>query len=74
MPCQAAKGPGRYGGTGARASIVNWKLHGRLYGLPSLMNTYGVWYNVAMFQAARLSLPRIGWTGSVTTFDLRSVR
>ena len=31
-------------------------------GLPSLMNTYGVWYNADAFTAAGLPLPKAGWT------------
>lgn len=46
----------------APSSIENWKNNGHLYGLPSLMNTYGVWYNADMFQAAGLPLPKAGWT------------
>ncbi|HLZ63468.1 MAG TPA: sugar ABC transporter substrate-binding protein [Ktedonosporobacter sp.] len=46
----------------APASIDNWKNNGHLFGLPSLMNTYGVWYNADLFQAAGLPLPKAGWT------------
>ena len=46
----------------APAAVANWTLNGHLYGLPSLMNTYGVWYNDSAFQAAGLALPKLGWT------------
>jgi ABC-type glycerol-3-phosphate transport system substrate-binding protein len=41
----------------------NWKTaDGQMGGLPSLMNTYGVWYNADAFTAAGLPLPKAGWT------------
>ncbi|MBO0784252.1 MAG: sugar ABC transporter substrate-binding protein [Ktedonobacteraceae bacterium] len=46
----------------APASIENWKNNGKLFGLPTLMNTYGVWYNADMFNKAGLPLPKAGWT------------
>ena len=47
----------------APASIDNWRTpDGKLYGLPSLMNTYGIWYNADLFKAANLPLPKQGWT------------
>lgn len=46
----------------APASIDNWKVGGKLYGLPSLMNTYGIWYNADAFTAAGLALPKPGWS------------
>jgi multiple sugar transport system substrate-binding protein len=44
------------------AAVTNWERNGKLYGLPSLMNTYGVFYNKAAFKAAGLPLPKPGWT------------
>lgn len=46
----------------APASIENWQYNNHIYGLPSLMNTYGVWYNADLFKAANLPLPKVGWT------------
>ncbi len=46
----------------APASIENWTSAGKLYGLPSLLNTYGVWYNADEFTKAGLTLPASGWT------------
>ncbi len=34
----------------------------KLYGLPTLMNTYGFFYNEDMFKAAGVPLPKVGWT------------
>ncbi|RAG81087.1 hypothetical protein DN069_34600 [Streptacidiphilus pinicola] len=60
----------RLSGTGAFASgsfvpsaMQNWKTaDGKIGGVPSLMNTYGVWYDVDAFKAAGLPLPAAGWT------------
>ncbi len=44
-------------------SVQNWKTaDGKMGGLPSLMNTYGVWYNADAFKAAGLAEPKAGWT------------
>lgn len=45
------------------SAMENWKTaDGQMGGLPSLMNTYGVWYNADAFTAAGLALPKDGWT------------
>ncbi|MEV6895252.1 MULTISPECIES: extracellular solute-binding protein [Kribbella] len=45
------------------SAMDNWKTaDGQMGGLPSLMNTYGVWYNADAFTAAGLPLPKAGWT------------
>ena len=45
------------------SAIENWKTSdGQMGGLPSLMNTYGVWYNADAFKAAGLPEPKAGWT------------
>lgn len=46
----------------APTAIENWSVGGQLYGLPSLMNTYGYFYNADALKAAKLPLPAIGWT------------
>jgi multiple sugar transport system substrate-binding protein len=46
----------------APAAVDNWKSNGKLFGLPTLMNTYGIWYNADLFQQAGLTLPKAGWT------------
>lgn len=47
----------------APLSLENWTSpDGKLYGLPTLMNTYGVWYNADLFKKANLPLPKVGWT------------
>ena len=43
--------------------MKNWKTaDGQMGGLPSLMNTYGVWYNIDAFKAAGVPEPKAGWT------------
>ncbi|GAA1545097.1 sugar ABC transporter substrate-binding protein [Kribbella lupini] len=45
------------------SAMENWKTaDGLMGGLPSLMNTYGVWYNADAFKAAGLPEPKAGWT------------
>jgi multiple sugar transport system substrate-binding protein len=46
----------------APGAVDNFKLDGKLYGLPSLMNTYGYFYNADLFTAANVPLPKVGWT------------
>lgn len=43
-------------------AVINWKENGALYGLPSLMNVYGIFYNKTLFAKAHLPLPKAGWT------------
>jgi len=42
--------------------IPNWLVDGKLYGIPGLMNSYGVFYNKKMFKDAGLTEPKTGWT------------
>lgn len=42
-------------------SLDNWKIGDKLYGLPTLMNTYGIWYNADAFQKASLQAPTNSW-------------
>lgn len=45
------------------AALTNWTTaDGKMGGLPSLMNTYGIWYNADAFQKAGLTVPAQGWT------------
>jgi ABC-type glycerol-3-phosphate transport system substrate-binding protein len=45
------------------SAIENWKTaDGQMGGLPSLMNTYGVWYNEDAFTKAGIAVPKAGWT------------
>ena len=48
----------------APGAVSNFTLDGKLYGLPSLMNTYGYFYNADLFTAAKLPQPKVGWTYS----------
>jgi ABC-type glycerol-3-phosphate transport system substrate-binding protein len=44
-------------------ALANWKTKaGQIGGLPSLLNTYGIWYNADAFKAAGLTIPAAGWT------------
>ena len=42
--------------------IENWKVNGKIYGLPGLLNCYGVFYNKRMFREANIPEPKNGWT------------
>ena len=45
------------------ATIDNWKTaDGKMGGLPSLVNTYGIWYDADAFAKAGVPLPKAGWT------------
>lgn len=47
----------------APGAIDVWKTtDGKLYGLPTLLNTKGIWYNASLFTSANLPLPKTGWT------------
>ncbi|GHD56001.1 hypothetical protein GCM10010317_041830 [Streptomyces mirabilis] len=44
-------------------AMKNWKTaDGRIGGVPSLMNTYGIWYDIDAFKAAGIPVPAAGWT------------
>lgn len=52
-------------GTGSfdATAMKNWTTaDGKIGGVPSLMNTYGIWYDVDAFKAAGIPLPAAGWT------------
>ncbi|WP_152393308.1 ABC transporter substrate-binding protein [Paenibacillus guangzhouensis] len=42
--------------------IDNWLVDGKLYGVPGLLNTYGIFYNKKMFKDAGIPEPKNGWT------------
>ncbi|KQX46926.1 ABC transporter substrate-binding protein [Paenibacillus sp. Root444D2] len=42
--------------------VDSWKSNNKLYGLPGLLNTYGVFYNKKLFKDAGLPDPKQGWT------------
>ncbi|MFJ6893673.1 ABC transporter substrate-binding protein [Streptomyces hokutonensis] len=45
------------------STMKNWKTaDGKIGGVPSLLNTYGIWYDVDAFKAAGLTVPAAGWT------------
>jgi ABC-type glycerol-3-phosphate transport system substrate-binding protein len=44
-------------------AMKNWKTaDGKIGGVPSLMNTYGIWYDIDAFKAAGIPVPTAGWT------------
>jgi ABC-type glycerol-3-phosphate transport system substrate-binding protein len=44
-------------------AMKNWKTaDGKIGGVPSLMNTYGIWYDIDAFKAAGIAVPAAGWT------------
>lgn len=52
-------------GTGSfdSTAMKNWTTaDGKIGGVPSLMNTYGIWYDADAFKAAGIPLPAAGWT------------
>ena len=52
-------------GTGSfdATAMKNWTTaDGKIGGVPSLMNTYGIWYDVDAFKAAGIPVPAAGWT------------
>ncbi|MDV9173662.1 extracellular solute-binding protein [Streptomyces sp. W16] len=45
------------------STMKNWKTaDGKIGGVPSLLNTYGIWYDVDAFKAAGITVPAAGWT------------
>jgi len=42
--------------------VDSWHIGDKLFGLPGLLNTYGIFYNKKLFQDAGLAEPKIGWT------------
>ncbi|MFV0399916.1 MAG: ABC transporter substrate-binding protein [Oscillospiraceae bacterium] len=42
--------------------VENWKVDGKLYGFPGLLNTYGIFYNKDTFDAAGVDYPKDGWS------------
>ena len=42
--------------------VDSWHVDGKVYGLPGLLNTYGIFYNKKLFQDAGVPEPKPGWT------------
>lgn len=42
--------------------VDNWKVDGKLYGFPGLLNTYGVFYSKKALDDAGLEYPKDGWS------------
>jgi ABC-type glycerol-3-phosphate transport system substrate-binding protein len=47
---------------------------GKLYGIPTLANTYGFFYNKAAFDKAGLKTPAIGWTWDELYADIAALK
>ena len=43
-------------------SVDSWRRDGKLYGIPTLANTYGFFYNKKLLDAAGVAVPSLGWT------------
>lgn len=57
------------------AALTNWTAaNGQMGGLPSLMNTYGIWYNADAFEKAGLTLPAQGWTWDQLFSDAQKLK
>ncbi|HEY2672938.1 MAG TPA: extracellular solute-binding protein [Rugosimonospora sp.] len=46
----------------APGSLDSWRRAGKLYGIPTLANAYGFFYNKKLLDAAGVPTPQIGWT------------
>jgi ABC-type glycerol-3-phosphate transport system substrate-binding protein len=58
----AKKNQGLDMGKFSPGSLDSWYAKGKLYGIPTLANTYGVFYNKKLFDAAGVKVPAAGWT------------
>lgn len=58
-----------------QAALTNWTTaSGVIGGLPSLLNTYGIWYNADAFKAAGLAIPVAGWTWDQMFSDAQKLK
>jgi ABC-type glycerol-3-phosphate transport system substrate-binding protein len=56
------------------SAMKNWTTaDGKIGGVPSLMNTYGIWYNADAFKTANLPLPKAGWTWDEMYTDAKTL-
>ncbi|HEY3559111.1 MAG TPA: extracellular solute-binding protein [Kribbella sp.] len=56
-------------------SLDLWRnAEGKLYGIPTLANTYGFFYNKADFEKAKLKTPAIGWTWDELYADIAALK
>jgi ABC-type glycerol-3-phosphate transport system substrate-binding protein len=46
----------------------------KLYGIPSLTNTYGIYYNASFFQKAGLPIPTTTWSWDQLFTDIKALR
>lgn len=54
--------------------VENWKVDGKLYGFPGLLNTYGIFYNKTMFDDAGVEYPKNGWTYDDMLADAKALK
>lgn len=56
-------------------SLDLWRnAEGKLYGIPTLANTYGFFYNKTAFDKAKLKVPAIGWTWDELYTDIAALK
>jgi ABC-type glycerol-3-phosphate transport system substrate-binding protein len=59
----------------APGSLDLWKdAKGKLYGIPTLANTYGFFYNKSAFTKAGLKVPKAGWTWDDLFTDIKALK
>lgn len=59
----------------APGSLDLWKdAKGKLYGIPTLANTYGFFYNKTAFDKAGLDTPEAGWTWDDLFADIKALK
>jgi multiple sugar transport system substrate-binding protein len=46
----------------APGALASWRRGGKLYGVPTLANTYGFFYNKSLFAKAGVPVPAAGWS------------
>jgi multiple sugar transport system substrate-binding protein len=56
-------------------SLDLWRsTDGKLFGIPTLANTYGFFYNKTAFEKAKLKTPAIGWTWDELYADIAALK
>lgn len=59
----------------SKGALDLWRTsNGKLYGIPTLANTYGFFYNAAALQKAGVSVPKEGWTWDELFADLAKLK
>jgi ABC-type glycerol-3-phosphate transport system substrate-binding protein len=69
------KGDGLKAANFSPGSLDLWKTpDGKVFGIPTLANTYGFFYNKAAFDKAGLAVPKVGWTWDDLFNDLAALK